>query len=69
MKGEQKIRIDFLLAAIAMFTMIPVYYFTMMQGLNWEEWLPIILFTATGILCLVSYFIKHMEHIRNKREW
>jgi len=68
MTREQILKRVYILAAIIFFSMIPVYYFTVMKALNWEEWIPILLFLAVGILCLVNYFIIHMEQSQKNRE-
>jgi hypothetical protein len=65
MNVKQKTKIAFLIAAIAMFTLTPVYYFIMTEGEGWIRWLPPLLFLVVGILFLVNYFIIQMEQARS----
>ena len=58
---KRNTKIAFLIAAIVMFVMIPVYYFIMPEGEGWIRWLPPLLFLVIGILSLVNYFIIQME--------
>ena len=66
MKTKQFKKSAFLLGALGMFIMIPVYCFFIMEDSN-LAWLPVLLLLACGTLSLVNYFIMHIEHIRRQR--
>jgi len=65
MNVKQKTKTTFLIAAVAIFTMMLAYYFIMTEGERWIRWLPPLLFLVVGILFLVNYFIIQIEQARS----
>ena len=69
MLNKERLKIIYLVVTVFSFVMIPIYYFTMMKALNWEEWIPMVLFLAIGILSIANYFIIRMEQVREGKNY
>ena len=68
MMTEQKKKIIFLIIAIIMFGMVPVYYYTMLRHSDFEKWGPVFLFLVSGVVCLVNCFIIQMKQAQQNNK-
>jgi len=66
MKGKRIIKIVFLVGAILMFIMVPIYYFIMPEGIGWKRWLPGLLLFGIGMMCIINCFIMQIEEATKK---
>lgn len=58
MEKQTNKKVTFLIIAITFFTMALIYYFIMIDFTDWKKWLPVSLFSITGLVTLGLYFKK-----------